>query len=343
MFEQWQTWWQNSGLETQTTIREGVVLVLALLAGHLLARAVAGYLRAHNFDAALRLPGSSAPSSESHHFTPTFFAGMLVRLSIWGWAACWLARQHDRAELAESLRLIINRTWGLASLLVAAVAIGTLLARRLLECMESPTKSSVAAANGRQGSSGPQFDPARAVAVAVYVAAVLLALMMAADWFDWPLTRTSAQALWQLAQQLLVAVAALAVGLLGARWTRELTRGSTEDSLEARAGRYTAMGIMAATTLMACSVLLSGPRALVGLVVLVLLACLLWLARGYLPDVTAYLRLRSQKVRQVKLNGVPWQVTQLGWLNTRMGRAGQFCEVQNRRLLEAHLQAAAAR
>jgi len=213
----------------------------------------------------------------------------------------------------------------------------------LLDCLQSPTKNPVVAGNSRQGSGGPQFDPARAVAAAVYVAAVLLALMMAADWFDWPLTRTSAQALWQLAQQLLVAVAALAIGLLGARWTRELARGSSEDSLEARAGRYTSLGIMAATTLMACSVLLSGPRALFGIVVLAALGYLLWLARGYLPDVSAYLRLRSQKVRQVKLNGVPWQVTELGWLNTRMGRAGQFCQVQNRRLLEAHLQATAAR
>jgi hypothetical protein len=339
MFEQLQTWWQNSGLETQTALRDGIVVVVALLGGHLVARLLTRALRARNFDAALRMPPSTLQNKEAEHrFTPTFFAGLLVRLTIWTAAACWLLREHGKADLADSLRLIINRSWGLASLLVTALAVGSLLARRLIDCFPRTTAE---AGSSRNGTGAARTDPAGALAAGVYVVVILLALMIAADLFDWPLTRTSAVALWEFAQHLFVAAAALLVGFFGARWTRELVSSESANSMEKRAGQYAAMGIMAVTTIMAVAVLLSGAGVLVGLAVLAVLGFLLWLARGYLPDVTAYLRLRSQQVRQVRFDGVPWQVAELGFVSSQMGRAGQFCTMQNRVVLEAHLHGAA--
>ena len=70
----------------QAGVKNGGVLVTALLAGHFLGAMAARMLRARNFDAALRLPGAAptSPGADSG-FTPTFIAGMLVRLTAWAW------------------------------------------------------------------------------------------------------------------------------------------------------------------------------------------------------------------------------------------------------------------
>jgi hypothetical protein len=122
---------------------------------------------------------------------------------------------------------------------------------------------------------------------------MLLVLLIAADVFDWPLTRSSALALWQLAQQVLIAGAALTIGLLGARWARDLATADAAASPEKRAGQYTALTIIAATTLLAVSVLLASAGLIIGLAALGILGFALWLARGYLPDITAGLQLRA--------------------------------------------------
>jgi hypothetical protein len=176
------------------------------------------------------------------------------------------------------------------------------------------------------------------VGAAAYVLSVLLVLLMAADSFDWPLTRSAALALWQFAQHLLVAAAALCIGCLGARWARDLATPESAASPETRAGQYTALGIVAATTVLAVAVLLSSAGVLVGLAALALLGLLLWLVRGHLPDVVAGFQLRAQKVREVWLDGAPCQVVEIGLLTAQVGRGGEFCRVQNRLLLRAILQ-----
>src|SRR5204863_398128 len=82
----------------RTLLWDGGLVVAALLGGHILARMVARALRAKGFDTALRIAGSSPPPGldDGRGFTPTFVAGMLVRLTVWAAAALWLARQHDR-------------------------------------------------------------------------------------------------------------------------------------------------------------------------------------------------------------------------------------------------------
>jgi hypothetical protein len=174
----------------------------------------------------------------------------------------------------------------------------------------------------------------------VYILAVLLVLLIAADLFDWPLTRSSAQALWEFAQRLLVACAALFIGSLGAGWARDLVTADGASTPEKRASQYTALGIVAASTVLAIAVLLSSAGVLYGLAALGILGFLVWLVRGYLPDVTAGLQLRAHKVEEVYLNGEPWQVAEIGFVTTQVSRRGEFLQLKNRQVLEARLNGA---
>jgi hypothetical protein len=332
------TQWLNLTPETQTALQDGVLVVGALLCGLFLGAMVARALRARSFDAALRLPGSSPPSPEADRsFTPTMVAGLLVRLSVWAGAAWWLARKHGQLELAQTLGLVLHRAWALAAVLVAALGLGSLLAQRLIDCLQGFPKAGGEAAPSRNGAVSHR-GAAGAVGAGAYVLAVLLVLLIAADSFDWPLTRSAALALWQFAQHLLVAGAALFIGCLGARWAGDLATAEVAASPETRAGHYTALGIVAATTVLAVAVLLSSASVLIGLAALAFLGLLLWLVRGHLPDITAGFQLRAHKVREVWLDGVVWQVVVVGFLTAEIGRAGEFCRMQNRLLLRALLQ-----
>jgi hypothetical protein len=333
VLDQVQSYWQNITPETQALLRTVGLVAAALLGGHLLGALVARGLRARNFDAVLRLPGSTPGPDADRGITATFLAGVLVRLTVWAGAGWWLARQYGQPELATTLAQTIARTWALAAVLVAALSLGSLLAGRVLECLQLPARPGAAASSTRT---------AGAVSAGVYGLVVLLALLIAADLFDWPLTRSSALALWQLAQHLLIAGAALLIGGLGARWARELATADAGASPEKRAGQYTALGIVAATTVLAVSVLLSGAGLHLGLAALAVLGCLLWLVRGYLPDIAAGLQLRAHKSREVWFDRSPWQVAEVGFLTTQLMRGGEFCHLQNRLVLEALLHGAPA-
>jgi hypothetical protein len=54
------------------------------------------------------------------------------------------------------------------------------------------------------------------------------------------------------------------------------------------------------------------------------------------------LQLRAHKVREVWFDGSPWQVAEIGLLTCQVCRAGEFCRMQNRVVLEARLNAAPA-
>jgi hypothetical protein len=336
VLDELKTWWQNTTPETQATFQDVAVALVALLGGHILGAMVARALRARNFDAVLRLPGSPPGPDADRGFTPTLVAGLLVRLSVWALAAWWLAHKHGHADLAAQLGLILRRTWGVAAVLVAALGLGGLLAQRLIDCLKGGAE-----APGRNEPVASHRGTAGAVGAAAYVLSVLLVLLIAADSFDWPLTRTAALALWQFAQHLLVAGAALFIGGLGARWARDL---ATLDgtSPEKRAAQYTGLGIVAVTTLLAVAVLLASAGVLIGLAALALVGLLVWLVRGYLPDVTAGLQLRAHKARAVWSEGESWQVAEVGFLTTQLCRAGESVRVENRRVLEALLRGAPA-
>jgi hypothetical protein len=336
-------WWQNVTPETQVALQDVGLALAALLVGQFLGARVARALRARNFDAVLRLPGSSPPGPEADRgFTPTLVAGLLVRLTVWTAAAWWLAHKHGQVELAGTLQLALRRTWALALVLVSALALGSLLAHRLIDCLGGIVKTGPEASPSRNGTGASHRGVAGAVGALAYVFAVLLVLLVAADSFDWPLTRSAALALWQLAQHLLAAGAALIIGWLGARWARDMVTADGAASPEKRAGQYTALGIVTATTVLAVAVLLSSAGLLLGLATLAVLGLLLWLLRGYLPDVTAGLQLRAHKVRSVWLDGEPWQVIEVGLLTAQVGRAGELHRLQNRLVLQARMHGASA-
>jgi hypothetical protein len=302
---------------------------------------VARALAARNFDAVLRLPSSAPPDLDGgRSFTPTYIAGLLVRLTVWAGAAWWLAQKHGKVELAHTLGVVINRTWGIATMLVASLAVGTLLANRLIACLGGVPKTSPQA-GPRGGVGAPRWDVAGALGAGVYVLVLLLVLLIAADLFDWPLTRTSAQALWDFAQHLFIACAALFIGCLGASWARELVTPEEKTSPERRAGQYTALAIVAATTVLAVAVLLSSAGVLIGLAALAIIGLLLWMVRGYLPDVSAGLQLRAHKADLVLLDGERWQVDEIGLLTSQVSRRGESCRLPNRQVLEARLHGAA--
>jgi len=227
--------------------------------------------------------------------------------------------------------VVIKRTWAITTILVASLVIGSLLANRLVACFGGLSKGQ------RAGGSSSRIDLAGIIGAGVYVLALLLVLLVAADLFDWPLTRTSAQSLWEFTQHLMVACAALFIGCLGASWAREIA--STEGAMtpEKRAGQYTAMGIVSGSTVLAVAVILSSAGVLLGLAALAILGLLLWMSRGYLPDISAGLQLRAHKVEMVQLDGEPWQVAEIGFISTQVTRRGEFCNLPNRQVLEARL------
>jgi hypothetical protein len=334
MLAQLRPWLENLTPEMRTALREGGLVLAALLCGQVVGSMLTRMLRARNFDALLRLPGSATIVRDAGHgFTPTMVGGMLIRLTVWGAAGAWLAHQHGYVELAGTMKLIINRTWALAAVLVVTLWLGNLLAGAVIDCL----KAGQEAAGTRNGSASGR-GVAGAVGAGVYCLVVLFALLTAADFFDWPLTRDSALALWQFVQHgLLPAGAALLVGYLGAGWARELATLDGTTSPEKRAGQYTALGIVAATTMLAVAILLSSASLFFGLVTLTILGLAFWLLRGHLPDIAAGLQLRAHQVHEVWFDGAPWQLSEVGLITTQVSRGGQFSRVQNRLVLEARM------
>src|SRR5262249_41445867 len=141
MLDELETWWQNRSPETEAYVLEGSVMLAALVGGLVLGAIVARALRARNFDGIFRLPRSSPAGSDARHgFTPAFIAGFLVRLTVWARAAWWLAHRHGWVEFADMLGLAVKRTWAVATLLVAVLTLGSLLAHRLIDCFQGVTK-----------------------------------------------------------------------------------------------------------------------------------------------------------------------------------------------------------
>src|SRR5262245_25769569 len=134
MLEELQTYWQEftPTPEMYQAAQIGGVIVGALLLGRIVAGMVTRRLRAHNFDLALRLPGPApVAGTVQHGFTPTVIAGLLVRLTIWAAAAWWLSNKLGRADVANTLSLMVSRAWAVAAMLVTVLALGSLLAHRL--------------------------------------------------------------------------------------------------------------------------------------------------------------------------------------------------------------------
>jgi hypothetical protein len=337
-----QVWWESIGPEYQMYVKNGGIVLAALVLGHITGSIVTRILTSRNFDAVLGAPNSAVSDTpEERRFTASFVMGVLVRLSIWAGAGWWLAQQSGKGEWASTILLLLQRTWAFACVLLAALALGSLVARRLVACLGILPGSPAEPAPIRNSSFG-RLNPAGVVSAGSYLMVFLLVLLTAADMFNWPLTRSAGQALWQFAQHALIAAAALFLGCLGARWAQDMVTASTDAAPEKRAGQYTALGIMAVTTILGVAVLLSSAHLLLAVATLALSGFGLYLVRGYVPDVTAGMQLRSHKVQALWFEGESWQVADIGLISTLVGRRGEFHRVQNRVVLELCMNGAPA-
>ncbi len=327
-----QSWWQNLTPEMRGYMMQGALVLGALLGGHLLGSLVSRSLRARRFDSLFRVsPPPPDFMEDGRGITATMLAGNLVRLTAWGGAGWWLAREHGQTELAATLVQVARQTWTVTGVLAAALAIAGLLSRRVIECLEG----FMPAAPGTGARTGtPSRGLAGAVGAGIYGLVLLLTLLAITDTFDLALTRNAAVSLWQLALNLLIAGAALLIGVLGARWARALTTPQSSAPAE-RTGQYTALGIMAGSTALAVALLLFTAGLRVGIAAVAIAAIVLFFAQGHFADLIAGLKLRKDRVSTVWKDGVAWQVSRIGLLHSEVGRGGDYFKVQNRNLLQA--------
>jgi hypothetical protein len=228
-------------------------------------------------------------------------------------------------------------------MLVAFLILGNMLAHRLTSCLHSETSPGPATTRFQTSDIAKPVEVshrglAGAVGAGAYVVVLLLVLLVAADSFDWPLSRNAVAALWQFTHTLLVAAAAMFIGCLGARWAREMITAESSKSPEKRFGEYTAAALVATTTVLAVGVLLFGAKILVAVVATAMVGLLAWSVRTYLRDVAAGWHLRAYKVSEVRLDGEqPWQIVETGFLTSLLGRGGEFCRLPNQKVLEVCL------
>ena len=329
MSEELRSWWQNLSSQNRAYLFDAALALGALVCGHILGVMVARFLRARRFNSIFRVT-EQFPNEpqEDRGFTPTTLAGHLVRLTVWAFAAAWLLRQYGRAEIADTITKTIGPVWGVAAGLALTLVIASMLTRRVMQCLDSGASLT----GNRTGA--PSRTVAGAAGAGIYVLVLLFMLLTAADYFDWPHTRNAVADVWQLALRLLTAGAAVLVGYLGARWAREFAtpQGAAADLQPAQ---RTAVAIVVGSTALAVALLVFTSGLGLGVAVLVVIAALVYLGRGRLADVLAGLKLKKAKVGTVWFEGVPWQVEQIGFLQSDVSRDGTSYKVANQLVLEA--------
>jgi hypothetical protein len=340
-----QTWWHALTLESQVLVRGAAVLLGAFAVGQFLGHLAWRRLRARNFDASLRPPwlaATGAGRAEVRPFTATGLVSLLVRCSAWGGGVWWLAHEQGSA-LAPALAWVAGRVWSLAAVVMIALYLARFLAGQVIEFLQSPPLSDKLEGwlSRPMGGREPRaWGVAILAGTAVYGVVCLLVLLIAADLFGWALTGGVMAAAWTLLLRVITAAAAMLIGWLGYRWAVSLTFAESAATPTAQATHYTALLILAGTTLLAVTLLGTTLQALVGVAFVLLVAFVAWPLRAYASDVWAGILLRAQKVQQVRLDDELSQLGEVGLLTTRLQRREGQLQRRNGLVLAAHLQTA---
>jgi hypothetical protein len=339
-----QAWWQDLTPTSQGFLRGVAVLLGAFLAGRFVGRLAFQRLRACDVDASLRapwLPSASEWRAGASPFTPTSLVSGLLCCTVWGAGVWWVANEQGGVGLARTLEWAAGRIWSLAAVLLVALYLARFLAGQVIEWLPSPPLSEKLDGwlSRASGDREPRVSSAAALAgTAVYGVVFLLVLLIAADLFGWALTGSVVVAMWFLLLHAATAATAVLIGWLGYRWARGLTSSAIEAAPPARSAHYTALAIVAGTTLLAIALLAGTLQGVVAAGFVLLLAFVLWPLRGYVPDVWAGFLLKGQNVQQVQLDGELSQVGEVGLLTTQLHRQQEQVSLRNRLVLEAHLQ-----
>jgi hypothetical protein len=340
MLDNFLSWWQNIDPETRSLIWDGALVVGALVGGYIIGVLAARVLRAWRFDTVFRVsPPGPDYLEDGRRITPSMLVGLLVRLSVWAGAAWWLTGKHGHTDVANTIAVIVARSWAVGGIVSAALAIAGLFSRRVIECFENNLPAATPlAANRVAPAPAPRHGLAGAVGAGVYGLVLLMTLLAVVDRFDLPLARDAAAALWQLTLHLLVVGSAVAVGVIGARWAREFSAPHKGATSADHVGQYTALGITAGTTALGVALLLFSSGLKIGMAALALAAIGLYFGWGHLPDLVAGLKLRRHNVGTIIKDGMAWQVARVGLFRSDVGREGAYFKVQNRHLLEVFAQ-----
>jgi hypothetical protein len=194
-----------------------------------------------------------------------------------------------------------------------------------------------------EGGGSTSNTIAKTMCVVIYAAFFLLIPVAIAALFNISALEGLAIPAWELCARLLTALAVFAVGYLGVAWARshaERIGGEREDEGNADLVHQVSLGIVLFTIFLTLGLLVGVSGFASGLVVVTLLVFLLWPVRVYARNVWAGMLLRIQRVKQVELDGVSFDVKTITPLATQLEREGVELTRCNWDVLTAFMQGA---
>ena len=355
--ESFADWWYELSDPGRVALRDGALLILALITALIGNRVVRHLLVVKGVDPYLRLPWSTKEPVSGKGHRPaeqrlepsavSSLVGWIFGLSILAAACWWLARVHESTALADMLWTVLVRAWEVTIVVFPALLISGWLARSVYDLMHTPwLKGELDALFPTPPEGGGSFSEtaAKGLCIVIYAAFFLFIPVAIAGLFELSSLQVLVGPAWQICARLLTALIVFVVGYLGVAWARAQARriGANGDSgvpgtsnPPSPLGDQVGLGIVVATVVLALGMLV-GVSSIVGaLVIGCLLAFLLWPIRPYMRDLWAGLLLRHQNVKEVEIDGAMRSVKGIGPLMARLELDGEELTQRNGEVLAA--------